>query len=109
MNVAVHTSIILNSPFVVFIISLVSQRLGHMSATSSGGRRRPVRKAEREDLDIVQTAILTLLALIIGFSFSMAVSRYDVRKTYEEAEAKAIGTEYLRADLFAGRKRSRES
>ena len=71
-----------------------------MSATSSGGRRRPVRKDEREDLDIVQTAILTLLALIIGFSFSMAVSRYDVRKTYWEAEANAIGTEYLRADLL---------
>jgi hypothetical protein len=57
---------------------------------------------EREDLDIVQTAILTLLALIIGFSFSMAVSRYDLRKTYEEAEANAIGTEYLRADLLPG-------
>ena len=27
MNVAVHTSIILNSPFIVFIISLVSQWL----------------------------------------------------------------------------------
>jgi len=26
-----------------------------------------------------------LLGLIIGFSFSMAISRYDQRKTYEEA------------------------
>jgi hypothetical protein len=43
---------------------------------------------------------LTLLALIIGFSFSMAVSRYDQRKSYEEAEANAIGTEYARADLL---------
>jgi len=38
--------------------------------------------------------------LIIGFSFSMAVSRYDQRKNYEEAEVNAIGTEFLRADLF---------
>jgi hypothetical protein len=30
----------------------------------------------------------------------MAVSRYDQRKNYEEAEANAIGTEYLRADLL---------
>ena len=30
----------------------------------------------------------------------MAVNRYDQRKTYEEAEANAIGTEYLRADLL---------
>jgi hypothetical protein len=43
---------------------------------------------------------LTLLGLIIGFSFSMATTRYDLRKTYEEAEANAIGTEYIRADLL---------
>jgi hypothetical protein len=30
----------------------------------------------------------------------MAISRYDLRKTYEEAEANAIGTEYVRADLL---------
>ena len=45
-------------------------------------------------------ATLTLLGLIIGFSFSMAISRYDQRKNYEEAEANAIGTEYVRADLL---------
>jgi hypothetical protein len=99
MNVAVRTSIILNSPFIVFIVSLVAQWLAAYVGYFLRGRRRPVRKDEREDLDIVQTAILTLLAPIIGFSFSMAVSRYDVRKTYEEA-SNAIGTEYLRADLL---------
>jgi len=30
----------------------------------------------------------------------MAVVRYDLRKTYEEAEANAIGTEYVRAGLL---------
>jgi hypothetical protein len=38
--------------------------------------------------------------LIIGFSFSMATNRYDQRKNFEEAEANAIGTEILRADLL---------
>jgi hypothetical protein len=38
--------------------------------------------------------------LIIGFTFSMAIARYDLRQTYEEAEANAIGTEFLRADLL---------
>jgi hypothetical protein len=46
------------------------------------------------------SATLTLLGLLIGFSFSMAISRYDQRKNYEEAEANAIGTEYVRADLL---------
>src|SRR5262249_55469275 len=64
-------------------------------------KRRPSPKEDqRQDFDIVRTATLTLLALIIGFSFQMAISRYDQRKTYEEAEANAIGTEYVRADLL---------
>ena len=46
-------------------------------------------------------AVLTLLFFIIGFSFVMAISRYDLRKTCEQAEAISIGTEYSRADLLA--------
>jgi len=53
-----------------------------------------------EDLGIIQTATLTLLALIIGFTFSMAIDRHDQRETLEESEANAIETEYLRADLL---------
>ncbi|MTW23229.1 hypothetical protein [Allochromatium palmeri] len=54
----------------------------------------------REDYRVVEGATLTLLALIIGFTFSMALERYDQRKNLEEEEANAIGTEYLRADLL---------
>ncbi len=61
---------------------------------------RNLREEEREDLSIILTATLTLLGLIIGFSFSMAVTRYDQRKNYEEEEANAIGTEFLRAGLL---------
>ena len=53
-----------------------------------------------EDLGVIQTATLTLLALIIGFTFSMAIDRHDNRETLEEGEANAIGTEYLRTDLL---------
>ena len=53
-----------------------------------------------DDFEVVKASALTLLALIIGFSFSMAINRYDQRKNFEEAEANAIGTEYLRADLL---------
>jgi hypothetical protein len=48
----------------------------------------------------ILAATLTLLALIIGFTLSMAVTRYDQRKNLEEEEANAIGTEYLRAGLL---------
>ena len=53
-----------------------------------------------QDLGVIQTATLTLLALIIGFTFSMAIDRHDQREILEESEANAIGTEYLRADLL---------
>jgi len=49
---------------------------------------------------VVVGATLTLLGLIIGFTFSMAVTRYDQRKTLEEEEANAIGTEYARVDFL---------
>jgi hypothetical protein len=87
------------SPFFIFLMSFVvlwlSVRLG---ASLRNGK--PVEEDARQDLDLVVPATLTLLGLLIGFSFSMAINRYDQRKTYEEAEANAIGTEYLRADLL---------
>lgn len=90
----------LNLPRVFFVLSLVVLWLSALFGTFIGRRMRPLKEEERDDFGVVQTAILTLLGLLIGFTFSMAVSRYDQRKNYEEAEANAIGTEYVRADLL---------
>jgi hypothetical protein len=92
---------IIDNPFAVFAIALVAQWCAAFAGDLLRRKIRPLKKDEREDFDTVLAASLTLLALIIGFSFSMAVSRYDQRKNYEEAEANAIGTEYLRADLLS--------
>jgi hypothetical protein len=93
----------LNRPIWVFVCSLLLLWLAVHVGTFVAGKTGPKHKDEesRADLDLVINATLTLLALIIGFSFSMAVSRYDQRKNYEEEEANAIGTEYVRADLLA--------
>jgi hypothetical protein len=58
------------------------------------------RDEHRNFFGIVLGACLTLLGLLIAFTFSMAVSRYDQRKNYEEQEANAIGTEYVRLNLL---------
>lgn len=91
---------IMNFPFLIFMLSLIvfvfSVNMGHSLRT----KFRPLDPADREDFNVIQGATLTLLGLIIGFTFSMAVSRYDLRKSYEEDEANAIGTEYARADLL---------
>jgi hypothetical protein len=91
------------------IVSALSLFLLWLSARIGLFVRKRQRKEEtgvHQDLDIIVSATLTLLGLIIGFSFSMAISRYDQRKNYEEAEANAIGTEYLRADLLPSADRS---
>jgi hypothetical protein len=89
-----------DNPFLVFVVALIAQWSAAYAGDYLGKRVRPIETKERQDFDTVLTATLTLAALIIGFSFSMAVNRYDQRKNCEEAEANAIGTEYLRADLL---------
>ena len=89
-------------PFLVFALSLFGFWFSVWVGAFLMVRLRPVKESERQDLDLAVSGSLTLLALIIGFAFSMAVSRYDMRKSYEEEEANAIGTEYARADLLPG-------
>ncbi len=93
-------STLIDNPFAVFAIAVLAQWGAAFAGDLLRRTLRPLKKEEREDFDTVLTATLTLLALIIGFSFSMAVTRFDQRKNYEEAEANAIETEYLRADLL---------
>jgi hypothetical protein len=87
-------------PLIVFAVTLAVQWLMEQAGGYLRRRRQDLEEVEREDLGVILTASLTLLGLIIGFTFSMAVTRYDQRKNYEEAEANAIGTEYLRAGLL---------
>ena len=89
----------MNYPRVFFLVSFLLLWLAAQFGTVLR-RRRALKDEEREDFGVVQAATLTLLGLIIGFTFSMAISRYDQRKTYEEEEANAIGTEYVRAELL---------
>jgi hypothetical protein len=87
-------------PLLVFAAAFMA--LWFASAAGSWLRRRYPNASDEqnEHLGVILAATLTLLALIIGFSFSMATNRYDQRKNFEEAEANAIGTEILRADFL---------
>ena len=87
-------------PLLVFVLSFVTLWLSAQVGALLRCKLRSLENDERDDLGVVVAATLTLLGLIIGFSFSMSISRYDQRKDYEEAEANAIGTEYLRAELL---------
>jgi len=91
---------IINSPFIVFVLSFFVLWLSGRVGAAFRKRQPDLDEGVRKDLDLVVAATLTLLALIIGFSFAMAAGRYDQRKIYEEAEANVIGTEYVRADVL---------
>jgi hypothetical protein len=99
-------SLLVDHPFALFAVSFAGLCL---CAWGGSGIRagQAARTAGREELATVLTASLTLLGLIIGFSFSLAISRYDLRKHYEESEANAIQTAYLRADLLPEGDRAR--
>ena len=91
---------IVRFPILVLVLGFLTLWLSARTGASFRRRRRNPEEAEREDFGVVMAGTMTLLALIIGFSFSMASSRYDQRKNLEESEANAIGTEYVRADFL---------
>lgn len=93
-------------PLLVFAVTFVGLSVS-VCAGKLLSKRRTLESGVREDLSIIQTVALTLLGLIVGFTFSMALNRYDQRMGYEQAEANAIGTEYLRADLLPAAAASR--
>jgi hypothetical protein len=93
-------NVMMDYPLIVLAAALLVLWLSEQAGVYLRRKRQHLEEIEREDLGVILAATLTLLGLIIGFSFSMAVTRYDQRKNYEEAEANAIGTEYVRASLL---------
>jgi hypothetical protein len=55
----------------------------------------------REPFGVLQGALLGVVGLILAFGLSLAVGRYEDRRAATVAEANAIGTTYLRAQLIA--------
>ena len=59
-----------------------------------------VGKQGGENVSTLEAAVLGLLALMIGFTFAMALSRFEARRDAVVNEANAIGTTALRARLL---------
>ena len=76
--------------------------LGVVLAVSEIGWQLGCRAEGRgsNNLTTLESAMLGLLALMIAFTFSMALSRFDLRRDALLNEANAIGTTALRARLL---------
>ena len=77
--------------------------VGLLVAGIEFGRR--IRQRSREEkfssgLGVIDGAVFGLMALLLGFSFSGAVSRFDARRELIVQETNAIGTAWLRVDLL---------
>jgi hypothetical protein len=81
----------------IFLIALaailVAIELGHWLGVRAGG-------VTAGNVSTLEGAIIGLLALIIGFTFAMALSRFEARRDAILTEANAIGTTALRARLL---------
>ncbi len=64
------------------------------------GRAAESSESTRTHVNVLQAALLGMLALLLGFSFSLALQRYESRSVALIDEANAIGTAYLRIDLL---------
>jgi len=89
-----------NYPLFTFVITFAVMWLSTYAGMYLRRYWRTDPEQLRDDFGVVLGATLTLLGLIIGFTFSMATTRYDQRKNLEEEEANAIGTEFVRVDLL---------
>jgi hypothetical protein len=79
---------------VIFLAGLVLN-----VATSEAGWRLGLRRGAPGggNITTLESAMIGLLALLIGFTFSMALSRFEARRDAVVQEANAIGTTALRA------------
>lgn len=63
-------------------------------------RRARADTGAKAQTNAIQAAMLGLLALLLGFTFTMALQRFDNRSQAVISEANAIGTAYLRTQLL---------
>jgi hypothetical protein len=72
-----------------------------------GHRVRHLSESLKEPFGVLQGALLGVVGLLLAFGLSLAVSRYENRRSNVVSEANAIGTTYLRAQTLAEPIRSR--
>lgn len=77
--------------------------LGFRVATHARRHRSDVARAQ---LSTTEAAVLSLLALLLAFSFAMAQGRYDARRALVLEESNALGTTWLRTQLLVEPERS---
>jgi hypothetical protein len=82
---------------VLFVSMALAIEAGYRIGRRSTG---PAAAAAKPHIDAIQTSMLGILALLLAFTLSLALQRFDNRSEAVVAEANAIGTASLRAQLL---------
>ena len=100
-------------PFTLIAILIVVGLLGGMLAMQAVGQRlgeeerRLDPDGKRDGANAAEAAVITLVGLLLAFTFSGAGSRFDARRNLIVDEANAIGTAWLRIDLLPADRQQR--
>lgn len=84
---------------IVYVSIAVGIEVGHLLGRRMQGL---VTEPSKAHVNAIQASLLGVLALLLGFTFSLALQRFSDRSEAVVAEANAIGTAYLRARLLPG-------
>lgn len=97
------TELMYDIPSYFIALGLFSLMIGAMWLGSLTGKKLQRNKDEEAKVqaNAVQGSLLGLLALLLGFTFSLSLGRYDQRATEVVNEANAIGTAWLRTDFVS--------
>ncbi|HET6943315.1 MAG TPA: hypothetical protein VFH89_14245 [Sphingomicrobium sp.] len=91
---------------VLLVAALIGQLIQRAQARRSRGEERESDPSVAQEGYLLSSA-LGLLGLLLAFTFSMVINRYETRRELVTREANAIGTSYLRAQLLDEPHRSR--
>jgi hypothetical protein len=83
--------------FVSMLLAIeAGYRIGRRIKWTSGEDR----DAFKAHINMIAASMLGILALLLGFTFSLSLQRFDSRSVAVVDEANAIGTAYLRAQML---------
>lgn len=82
----------------LLLFMVLALRLGHMVGVRSNSVKNC--KPCKEHIATLLSSLLGMLALVLGFSFSIALERHGSRSEAVIEEANAIGTAYLRTEIL---------
>lgn len=82
---------------ILFVSMLLAIEAGYRLGQRAEQRTN---ESSRAHVGAIQASLLGVLALLLGFTFSLSLQRFDSRSQAVVDEANAIGTAYLRAQLL---------